>query len=317
MELKRDDAELIGRYAATQDAGLREEIILRYIPLVHFVLGRLGLSQSMGADYEDAASQGLLGLIEAVDRYDASHGAQFSTYATLRVRGKVIDHLRSLDWLARGARQRARQVQNAMAELWEKNQRPPTDGELASHLHLDLARLRQSLLDSSRTIVSLDAIVPGPGEEDACLHELLPDESQAETAEAFEEKELITRLIEALQRMPERERLVLSLYYYEELTFKEICALLEVSESRVCQLHGRAILSLKASLSAGGPEPPLSGQPAARRAPKIQDRERWADNKSTANMDRLSDPLHRAGNLRNVRHKSQKPFYQPPNPETS
>jgi RNA polymerase sigma factor for flagellar operon FliA len=248
MEPKRDDSELIVQFCATHDPGLRDEVVLRYVPLVHFVLGRLGMSQALGPDYEDAASQGLLGLIEAVDRYNPAFGAQFSTYATLRIRGKVIDHLRSQDWLSRGARQRARLVQDGIAELWVQLGRAPTDQELAAHLKLDQDKLRRALVDGSRTFVSLDMVISAEGDDQASLHELLPDENGLEPPESYEEQELQARLGQAIRSLPEREQLVLSLYYYEDLTFKEIGAVLEVSESRVCQLHGRAVLSLRAFL---------------------------------------------------------------------
>lgn len=249
MQARREDNDLIARFTALRDAALREEIILRYVPLVHFVLGRLGLSQAMGADYEDAASQGLLGLIEAVDRFDPAYGAQFSTYATLRIRGKVLDHLRSLDWLSRGARQRAKSVQHAVSALWETLQRPPSEDELAAHLGMGLQQLQQALVDSSHVIVSLDTLTTGEGDEETALHEILPDTSQTEVSAAFEEDELKASLGDALRSLPEREQQVLSLYYYEELTLKEIGAVLSISESRVCQLHSRAVLSLRASMS--------------------------------------------------------------------
>ncbi len=248
MDSKRDDTELITQYCATRDAGLREEVILRYVPLVHYVLGRLGISQAMGADYEDAASQGLLGLIQAVDKFNPAYGTQFSTYATLRIRGKVIDHLRSQDWLSRGARKRARQVQDGIAHFWETHGRTPSDEELAAHLQLDLPKLQRALLDSSRGFVSLDMVVSAQGDEQASLHELLPDENTPEPQDSYEEQELRLNLAQAIRALPEREQLVLSLYYYEELTFKEIGSVLEVSESRVCQLHGRAVLNLRAFL---------------------------------------------------------------------
>lgn len=248
MDSRRDDSALITQYCTSHDPRLREEIILRYIPLVHFVLGRLGISQAMGADYEDASSQGLLGLIEAVDRYNPEYGTQFSTYATLRIRGKVIDHLRSQDWLSRGARQRARQAQEGIAYFWENFGRAPTDEELASHLQIDMSKLQRALIDGGRSFISLDMVLASEGEEQASLHELLPDENSLEPQESYEEQELQSRLADAIRALPEREQLVLSLYYYEELTFKEIGHILEVSESRVCQLHGRAVLSLKALL---------------------------------------------------------------------
>jgi RNA polymerase sigma factor for flagellar operon FliA len=249
MQPKRDDAEVISQFIATRDPSCREAVVLRYVPLVHFVLGRLGMSPSSGPDYEDAAGQGLLGLLEAVDHYDPSHGAQFSTYATLRVRGKVIDYLRSQDWLSRGARQRARSVQNAINELWANLQRVPTDDELADHLHLEMPKLQQALADSSRVLVSLDAVMDSSSEEDSSLHEMLADEQQAEPEETLEETQLKECLAAALRALPQREQQVLSLYYYEELTFKEIGRVLGVTESRVCQMHARTVMALRAALA--------------------------------------------------------------------
>lgn len=248
MDARRDDNELVQQYLASRDPALREEIIMRYLPLVHFVLGRLGLSQTAGQDYEDAVSQGIIGLIEAVDRYDLAYGTQFSTYATLRIRGKVIDQLRAHDWLSRGARQRARKIQNAIDTLWEKFQRQPTDEELADFLNLDENSYRQALLDSSHTLVSLDTAVVNDGNEVISLHELLADEVQQDPDEQIEDEELKNILIQAIKSLPEREQIVLSLYYYERLTFKEIGAVLDVSESRACQLHTKAVMSLRARI---------------------------------------------------------------------
>ncbi len=248
MVSPRDDADLINRFLVSRDPALREEIILRYVPLVHFVLGRLGLSRSMGADYEDAASQGLLGLIEAIDRFDPNYGAQFSTYATVRVRGRVLDHLRSMDWLSRTARRRARKVQEATNQLWNSLGRAPSDEELSAHLDINLAALQQSLIDSTRVIVSLDTLAEYEGDQDTTLHEMLPDERQVDPSDIFDEQDLKSQLMAALKSLSEREQLVLALYYYEELTLKEIGLVLDVSESRVCQLHARAIMNIKAAL---------------------------------------------------------------------
>jgi RNA polymerase sigma factor for flagellar operon FliA len=248
MQPRQDDSELITQYLLSHDPGAREEIILRYVPLVHYVLGRIGISQNLGQDYEDAVGQGILGLIEALDRYDPSHGTQFSTYATLRIRGKVIDHLRSHDWLSRSARSRARQVQQALEELWGKLQRVPTDEELATHLNYDLPQLKQALVDSSQVFISLDSIVANEGDETVTLHEILSNEEQLGPADIFDEQEIKYYLIDTLRHLPEREQLVLALYYDEELTFKEIGAVLKVSESRVCQIHARAVMTLRAKM---------------------------------------------------------------------
>jgi RNA polymerase sigma factor FliA len=248
MTNQREDAELIRRFATSRDPELREEIILSYIPLVHYVLGRLGLSQSQGPDYEDAASQGLIGLIEAVDNYDPRFGTQFSTYATVRVRGRVLDYLRALDWLSRTARRRARAVQQAITDLWGVLQRAPTDHELARYLQYDLPTLQKALLDSRHVIVSLDSTVYTEGESDGSFHELLPDEDQIDPAEALDDQESRSHLVNILKSLPERQQLILSLYYNENLTFKEIGEILGVSESRVCQLHARAMMELRGLL---------------------------------------------------------------------
>lgn len=249
MEARSDNAELIHQYCASRDPALREEIILRHVPLVHYVLGRLGISPGLGADYEDAVGQGLLGLIEAVDHYDPTYGAQFSTYATLRIRGKALDHLRANDWLSRGARKRARLVQEGIATLWERLQRMPTEEELARHLNLDLPKVQQALMDSSRILVSLDAMAPLNGEDEAPLYEVVADQAQEEPSAHIEEQELKEALTQALSQLPEREQLILALYYYEELTFKEIGEVLNISESRVCQIHGRVVTTLQAMLA--------------------------------------------------------------------
>jgi RNA polymerase sigma factor for flagellar operon FliA len=249
MGLSIQDAELMNRYISSRDPALREEIILRFVPLVHYVLGRIGMSQQIGPDYEDLVSQGLLGLIESIDRYDPAFGAQFSTYATLRIRGKILDYLRSLDWLSRTARRRARSVQNAMNHFWETNQRAPTDEELALKVEMDVDQVQQALTDSSRIMLSLDSMIEMDGDTDNSLYDILADDHQENPSDLMDEQDLKTRLVQALKELPEREQLMLSLYYFENLTLKEIGEVLGISESRVCQLHARAMLILKSQLA--------------------------------------------------------------------
>jgi RNA polymerase sigma factor for flagellar operon FliA len=255
MPASPEDLDLIQRFLASREPALREEIILRYVSLVHYVLARLGMNRSLGQDYEDAVSQGLLGLIEAVDRYEADHGAQFSTYATLRIRGRVLDHLRSMDWLSRSARRRARLIQEATNRLWHEFGRAPSEDELAAHLELSPDELQKALVEASRVIVSLDTVIDPSSEDGASLHEMLADERQLDPADAAEEQDVHTRLLQALTSLSEREQMVLSMYYYEELTLKEVGAVLEVSESRVCQIHARAIINLRAAISRQAADP--------------------------------------------------------------
>ena len=248
MRHKKEDAQLIQEYQTTKNTEIRDEVVLRYVPLVHFVLGRLGLSKSMGPEYEDAASQGIIGLIESADRFNYDYGTQFSTYATLRIRGKVIDYLRTLDWLPRGARKRARLVQDAIDDLWELRHRHPTDEEIAEHLNMPPKKVRQALIDYSHVVVSLDTNPSIYEDEDASFHELVADDNQVNPFELIEDADLKTLVIQSIQELPDRDQLIISLYYNDGLTFKEIGAVLEISESRVCQLHGRIVAKLKSTL---------------------------------------------------------------------
>jgi RNA polymerase sigma factor FliA len=243
------ETDLLNRYLKTKAPELREELVLRYVSLVHFVLGRLGISQELGGDYEDMVNQGLLGLIESVDRYDPTFNTQFSTYATFRIRGKILDYLRSLDWLSRTARHRTRDIRQAITILTERFQRQPTDAELAEHLGMDLAKVQQALVDSSRVLISLDSVLDVDDDSETSLYETLADDNQTDPSDVVDQIDMKERLVEALKQLPEREQTVLSLYYYEELTLKEIGEVLGVSESRACQLHARAVLSLQSILS--------------------------------------------------------------------
>ncbi|GIV64387.1 MAG: FliA/WhiG family RNA polymerase sigma factor [Chloroflexota bacterium] len=235
-------------YLATRSAEAREQLVLQSVPLVRYLLSRLGITPELGSEYEDLLHQGLLGLIEAVDRYDPQFGTRFSTYAAVRIRGKVLDYLRSVDWMSRTARQRVRAIQKAVEELWLKNQREPTDEEIAAHLHTDVDTVQRGLMDSNRFLLSLDT----PGEvdnEESDLHDRLGDDRQIDPQELSMDEELRQQLAQAIRTLPEREQLVLSLYYHDELNFKEIGKVLGISESRVCQLHARALMNLKVVMS--------------------------------------------------------------------
>ncbi|GAP22495.1 FliA/WhiG family RNA polymerase sigma factor [Leptolinea tardivitalis] len=251
MEDPKAEAEMIETFLTTRNPELREELIMRYVSLIHFVLGRLGFNPYGGVEYEDLASQGMLGLIEAVDHFDPAYGTRLSTYATLKIRSKVLDYLRDLDWLPRIARQKVRAMQNAMVDLEHKLHRLPTDEELAGYLNLNLEELSQIQVDSSRVIISLDETTNKMNSEDgeSSMHEWLMDEQQENPSDMYEEKDMQAKLVEAIKALPEREQMVLSLYYFDELTFKEIGKTLDISESRVCQIHGRAVVSLQSLLN--------------------------------------------------------------------
>jgi RNA polymerase sigma factor for flagellar operon FliA len=249
MVIQIETMEVLEEFLAIRSPELREKLVLQSVPLVHYLLARMGVTQDLSNDYEDLAHQGLMGLIEAVDHFDPKFNARFSTYASLRIRGKILDYLRASDWMPRAARKRTRLIQKTITTLWTENQREPTDTEIATRAGTDVGEIQQGLADLNRTLVSLDMMMADDSEEGGTLHERLGDEKQANPADVLEQEGLIEEMGSAIRDLSEREQLVLSLYYNEELTFKEIGKVLDITESRVCQLHARAISSLKAMMS--------------------------------------------------------------------
>ena len=223
-----------------------------YAPLVKYVAGRLGCGLPAHVDEGDLVSYGLLGLIGAIERYDPDRDIKFETYAIARIRGAIIDELRALDWVPRSVRSRAREIERAIAELEAKLGRAPTDEEIAeqgrhhgrrarglAHRHLALLdrRARRALVDLRRE-----------GDQVSLL-DTIEDPEGVRPPEALDADRDARALADAIARLPEREKLVITLYYYEELTLREIGEVLGVTESRVSQLHTKAILRLKSRLS--------------------------------------------------------------------
>jgi RNA polymerase sigma factor FliA len=240
--------DILEQFLVTRSPELREKLVLESVPLVHYLLARMGVSRQIANDYEDLAHQGLLGLIDAVDHFDPKFSARFSTYASTRIRGKILDYMRASDWMPRNARKRARLIEKTIAVLWSKNLHEPTEEEVATHLGMKLDEVQQGLADSSRVLVSLDMMMESDQDDAGSLYERLRDEDQADPSELIESEGLLEEMTRAIQNLSERERLVLSLYYNDELTFSEIGKILDITESRVCQLHARSIMSLKGML---------------------------------------------------------------------
>jgi RNA polymerase sigma factor for flagellar operon FliA len=234
------------------DRGARDELVMRYAPLVKYVIGRLAVELPATMDRDDVLSSGTIGLLQAVDRYDPDSGVRFETYALQRIRGAIIDTVRTLSPLSRGARRRARALDEANAALMQRLGRAPSPEELADELGVDQAELGRMLVEATHVFVSLDGPAGGPHEdgEIASLRDIVRDTSQLEPGEAFAEREMLEQLRRAIESLKERDRLILSLYYHEELTLKEIGRVLGVSESRVCQVHSEALLKLRGWLRA-------------------------------------------------------------------
>jgi RNA polymerase sigma factor for flagellar operon FliA len=246
-----DTQSLWLEFRRTQDKALRDRLILTYAPLVKYVAGRLGSGLPAHVDEGDLVSYGLLGLIGAIERYDPERDIKFETYAMARIKGAIIDELRALDWVPRSVRSRAREIERAIAELESRMGRAPTDEEIAQKIGISVDELEESLTDISRSsIAALDELWSATGEGDQIsLLDTLEDTSGPRPAEALDETELREALADAIARLPEREKLVVTLYYYEELTLREIGEVLGVTESRVSQLHTKAVLRLKARLA--------------------------------------------------------------------
>ena len=238
-------------YREKGEKAVRDRLILTYAPLVKYVAGRLGSGLPAHVDEGDLVSYGLLGLIGAIERYDPSRDIKFETYAIARIRGAIIDELRALDWVPRSVRSRARQIERAIGELEAKLGRAPTDEEIAGKVGMTVEELDDTLTDISRSsIAALDELwsVSGDGDQVSLL-DTIEDDTMARPADVLDETEMREALADAIARLPEREKLVVTLYYYEELTLREIGEVLGVTESRVSQLHTKAILRLKSRLA--------------------------------------------------------------------
>ncbi len=238
-------------FARTRDQGIRDRLILTYAPLVKYVAGRLGSGLPAHVDEGDLVSYGLLGLIGAIERYDPSRDIKFETYAIARIKGAIIDELRALDWVPRSVRSRAREIERAISELEAKTGIAPTDEQIAAKIGISVDELEESLADISRSsIAALDELWSVSGEGDQIsLMDTIEDETGPRPEAALDQTEMREALADAIARLPEREKLVVTLYYYEELTLREIGEVLGVTESRISQLHTKAILRLKARLA--------------------------------------------------------------------
>lgn len=230
-------------YKDTLDIELRNQLVLSYAGLVKSIAKRIVSISGNYADLEDLMSYGMIGLIKAVEKFDPDKGVAFETFATYRVRGEIIDYMRRNDWVPRGVRKKSWEIENVSNMLTNELGRQPTDEELAHRLGIQKSDLIQALSEVERfNLVSFEEIIQDTVKIDR-------EFTDFETPEGFlQEDELMYILEKSLDDLPEREKLVLTLYYYEELTLKEISVVIGVSESRVSQLHSRAINKMKTSL---------------------------------------------------------------------
>jgi RNA polymerase sigma factor for flagellar operon FliA len=251
MSIVPEDADLQmqwTRWLNRRNTAARDHLIVHYSPLVKFVAGRVGAGLPSSVDPGDLVSSGVFGLIDAIERFDPERGVKFETFAVPRIRGAVYDGLRKLDWVPRSIRSRARSVEKAISELEHKEGRAPTDEELAAHLHISTDELTRWLAAiASTTVGPLDRAIASGAEPAA-----LDGPGSGSPSAVVEDHELGQIMRAEIKKLPDREKLVLSLYYDEGLTLAEIGQVLGVTESRVSQIHTKSVLHLRSRLSAAG-----------------------------------------------------------------
>ncbi|MGH2757815.1 MAG: RNA polymerase sigma factor WhiG [Actinomycetota bacterium] len=244
--------EAWSQYKDTGSGAARDNLILHYSPLVKYVAGRVAVGLPANVEQADLISYGIFGLIDAIDKYDQSRGIKFETYAISRIRGAIIDELRAIDWVPRSVRFKAREVEKAYSSLENRLKRPPSDAEIAEEMGITVDELTSIYTQlSTVSLVALDELMSGEGErgDKTSLVETLEDTRTASPMEAFESEEMKSILAEAINRLPEREKVVVTLYYFEGLTLAQIGEVLGVTESRICQMHTKAVLALKGKIT--------------------------------------------------------------------
>src|SRR5680860_7062 len=239
-------------YKDTGDSSARDALILHYSPLVKYVAGRVAVGLPANVEQADLISYGIFGLIDAIEKYELTRGIKFETYAISRIRGAIIDELRAIDWVPRSVRFKAREVEKAYVALENTLKRPPSDAEIAGEMGItldDLTNIYTQL--STVSLVALDEMMSVDSErgDKLSLVETLEDTRATSPLESVESEEMKQILAESINKLPEREKIVITLYYYEGLTLAQIGQVLGVTESRICQMHTKAVLQLRNKLA--------------------------------------------------------------------
>lgn len=239
--------ELWKQYSETKAPEVREKLIIEYSGLVKYIAGRLSIYFGSNVEYEDMVGYGIFGLIDAIDKFDLSKGVKFETYASLRIRGAIIDSIREMDWVPRSLRQKNKELEKIYFEVENQLGHSASDKEIADRLGVTTEELGKMLNEVNlSSLLSLEEFL----EQNYEIGVELPNKDRNKDRPEYyiEANELKEILGDAIDKLPEKERLVITLYYYEELTLKEISAIMKVSESRISQLHTKAILRLKGKL---------------------------------------------------------------------
>ncbi|MFZ5519522.1 MAG: FliA/WhiG family RNA polymerase sigma factor [Candidatus Zhuqueibacterota bacterium] len=236
-------------YALTKNPEIKEKLLVHYLPIVKYVASRMLMTLPSSVEYDDLVSSGLLGLIGSVDRFDPEQGVKFETYVLPRIKGAILDELRTLDWAPRSLRSKARSMERTIVELERELCRSVSDIEVADRMDItdqEFSSLQRDITTAS--LLSLDGSLREDTENGTCMYDVVENPMAESPLSIIENEELKELMVEVINEMPEQERLVIALYYYEELTLREIGNVMEITESRVSQIHTKAIGNLKTKL---------------------------------------------------------------------
>lgn len=236
-------------YTTSRNLKIREALLIKYMPLVKYVAGKMMFSLPSSVDYNDLLSAGIMGLIGALDRFNPDQGVKFETFVLPRIKGAILDELRTMDWAPRSLRSKARTVERASTQLEKELGRSATDQEIANELNMDINEYDCVLRDlTMASLLSLDGSRREETEHFTSMYDLLENSQSDNPQRSLETEEMKKLLIEAIENLNEQEKIVMALYYYEELTLKEIGQVLNITESRVSQIHSKAVGNLKNAL---------------------------------------------------------------------
>lgn len=246
----QNEEDLWKRFSKDKEQEVRDYFVIKYAPLVKYVAGKISMGLPPSIEFDDLVSYGIFGLLDAINKFDPERGIKFKTYAMTRIRGAVFDELRSIDWIPRSVRQKAKQVEVVIAELENKLGRTVEDDEIARELGMSVAEFQQLLNElSGVSMVSLNDIwFMGDDSDELSILDTLEAPDSLNPDVLVEKEEIRDLIVDAIKKLPDKEKKVIVLYYYEDLTLKEIGQILEVTESRVSQLHTKAIMRLRGRL---------------------------------------------------------------------
>jgi len=233
-------------YRNTKEPLIKEKLIIQYAPLVKLVAGRISIHVGQYVEYEDLVSYGIFGLIDAIDKFDFNKGVKFETYASLRIRGEIIDNIRRLDWVPRTLRQKSKRIDKIYFSLESKLGREPTYEEIAENMKISVEEVKDVMQQAVvSSLISLDDYVDA--NKDVTIADVVEVKTDSPDL-SYEKKEMKAMLVDAINQLTEKEKKVVTLYYFEELTLKEISKIMSVSESRISQIHSKAIVKLQSKL---------------------------------------------------------------------